>query len=87
MERTDLYLKPEEIKRIWNGTTIDKTEFETLGVVSKASANHAVKKMVEWGNEWCEAHRSIERDYEQGIIRKHQCFECWQELLKLVEGK
>ena len=45
----------------------------------------SLKKVVEWGNEWCPVHTiEISKDVTE-VIAKHQCCECWQALLKEVE--
>ncbi|KKN75004.1 hypothetical protein LCGC14_0385060 [marine sediment metagenome] len=50
-----------------------------------AIAKAQLKKVVEWGNEWCPVHTiEISKDVTE-VIAKHQCCECWQALLKEVE--
>jgi len=46
MKLTDLYLKPEEIQQA--AYIRPGNDDGSLTLVSKASANHAVKKVVEW---------------------------------------
>ena len=46
--------------------------------VSKAQA----KKIYEWGNEECYDHNGEQRKEQGWRVKRRECYECWQELLK-----
>ena len=84
MKLTDLYLNDEEIKNkigLWERTDLATNELKEFGwckLVSKASANHAVKKVAEDMQRFAKA-------YDMRIDGFVIPWEYWQALKKLVE--
>lgn len=82
----DALLTDEEIHKAigWKYYKLDDYGLNLYSKVAKAQHLATLKAVVEWGNEWCNEHRTI-IDGKVIPMHRHGCQVCWQALKKSME--
>lgn len=92
MKKSDLYLSRTATKVIRDGVRLGDPvpsamrEELMCDLAVEASADYAVKKVLEWCDEVCEEHPEVNYpEVGTHLNKRHDCPLCWEALKKLVE--